>query len=139
LACQLGATALVVKDFYNPVVNPSEKHSIWATRIISVIVGLLPIPFALLVPGMIKTFFFARALRTSITILVLFMFYSPHMATPKGGVAALGLSVLATIAWFMLDNPYGIDNIYIALVTPAVVMLIDHGYHWWLEKPIAQQ
>ncbi|MDR3592025.1 MAG: sodium:solute symporter family protein [Negativicutes bacterium] len=139
LACQLGATALMVKDFYNPIVKPGEKHSIWATRIISVIIGLLPIPFALLVPGMIKTFFFARALRTSITILVLFMFYAPHMATKKGGIAALGLSVAATIVWFVLGNPWGIDNIYIALVTPAVVMIIDHTYHRLNKKPDDRQ
>lgn len=26
LACHLGATALVMKDFYAPLVKPSEKH-----------------------------------------------------------------------------------------------------------------
>lgn len=134
LACQLGATALVMKDFYTPLVKPSEKHSIWATRIIAIIIGFLPVPFALLVPGMIKTFFFARALRTAITILVLFMFYAPHMASKTGGAVALLLSVVATIIWFVLGNPYGIDNIYVALVIPAVVMLIDHAYHRFFKK-----
>jgi SSS family solute:Na+ symporter len=127
LACQLGATALMIKDFYVPIVKPSEKHSIWATRIMSVIIGFLPLPFALLIPGMIKTFFFARALRTVITILLLFMIYAPHMATRQGGITALFLSVAVTIVWFILGNPWGIDNIYLALATPVIVMIIDYA------------
>ncbi|WP_371372864.1 sodium:solute symporter family protein [Sporomusa aerivorans] len=126
LACQLGATALIMKDFYVPLMKPNDRQNIWATRIMAIVIGFLPIPFALFVPGMIKTFFFARALRTAITILVLFMFYKPHMATQTGGMVALVLSVIGTVAWMLLDNPWGIDNIYIALVTPAVVMCIDH-------------
>jgi SSS family solute:Na+ symporter len=126
LACQLGATALIMKDFYTPMMKPSERHNIWATRIMSVIIGFVPVPFALFVPGMIKTFFFARALRTAITVLLLFMFYVPFMATRRGGTVALLLSVAGTIVWFVLGNPWGIDNIYIALFTPAIVMALDH-------------
>jgi SSS family solute:Na+ symporter len=84
LACQLGATALIIKDFYTPYMKPSEQKKIWATRIVSIIIGLLPIPFALGVPGMIKTFFFARALRSSITVLLLFMIFAPLMTSKKG-------------------------------------------------------
>lgn len=126
LACQLGATALIMKDFYIPLIKPGEKHNIWATRIMAIVIGFLPIPFALFVPGMIKTFFFARALRTAITILVLFMFYAPHMATKTGGMVALLLSVVGTVGWMVMGNPWGIDNIYIALITPVVVMVLDY-------------
>ncbi len=126
LACQLGATALIMKDFYNPLVKPNEKHSIWATRIIAVIIGFLPIPFALFVPGMIKTFFFARALRSVITVLVLFMIYKPHMASKNGGAIALFASVVVVAIWAALGNPFGIDNIYVAIVMPTAILLIDN-------------
>lgn len=126
LACQLGATALIMKDFYVPLVKPNEKHNIWATRIMAIVIGFLPIPFALFVPGMIKTYFFARALRTAITILVLFMFYAPRMASKTGGTVALIISIAGTVGWMVMGNPWGIDNIYIALITPVVVMVIDH-------------
>lgn len=138
LACQLGATALIIKDFYTPIAKPSEKHSIWATRAMALIMAFAPIPFALLLPGLIKTFFFARALRTSITILLLFMIFAPHMATKAGGTAALLLSVVATIAWFSMGNPYGIDNIYIAIVVPAIVLIIDHAIKRFRDKPEAE-
>ena len=35
------------------------------------------------------------------------------------------LGILTCIAWYMLDNPFGINNIYIAVATPALVMLLD--------------
>jgi SSS family solute:Na+ symporter len=30
--------------------------------------------------------------------------------------------MVATIAWFLLGNPLGIDNAYVALVLPLIVM-----------------
>jgi SSS family solute:Na+ symporter len=127
LACQLGATALLMKDFYIPMVKPDKKHEFWATRGMAVVIGLLPIPFALVVPGIIKTLFFARALRTAIAVLVIFMLYLPHIARRRGGFMGLVLSVVVTVVWFLLGDPWGIDNIYIALVIPAIMMLIDYG------------
>jgi solute:Na+ symporter, SSS family len=142
LACILGATALVMKDFYIPWVKPGEKHKILATRFVSVIIGLMPIPFALYVPGMIKTIFFARALRTSITVVLLFMFFLPHMASKTGATIGLACSIALTIIWFALGNPWGIDNMYIAVATPALVMVLDNIYHRFIKsspKPIADE
>ena len=127
LACQLGATALMVKDFFIPIMNPSEKNKIWITRIVSVLIGLIPVPFALGVPGMIKTFFFARALRSSITVLLLFMIFAPLMSSKKGGFVALVGSLIVPIAWMIMGNPFGIDNIYVAVVVPTVVILADYA------------
>ena len=128
LACQLGATALVMKDFYIPLVKPDEKHKIWATRIISLLMGLAPIPFALYVPGLLKTIFFARALRTTVAVLAVFMFYLPWLGTNRSAVAALICSVVGTTVFFILDNPWGIDNIYVAAVVPVLVMFAYHFF-----------
>ncbi|MEQ4583440.1 MAG: sodium:solute symporter family protein, partial [Pantoea agglomerans] len=27
--------------------------------------------------------------------------------------------------WFLMGNPFGIDNMYVALITPAIIMVID--------------
>lgn len=128
LAAQLGVTALLMKDFYVPLAKPDEKHSVWATRIMAVFVGFAPIPFALYVPAMINTYFFARSLRTAISILLLFMLFKPMLASKTGGAIALGLAVIATVFWFAAGNPYGIDNMYVALAIPAPVILIDHAW-----------
>jgi SSS family solute:Na+ symporter len=125
LACQLGATALIMKDFYIPLFNPSDKHQMIATRTISILIGILPIPFALYVPGLLKTLFFARALRTAVAVIAIFMFYLPNVGSSRSATVGLILSVVATTGWFILGNPYGIDNIYIAAIIPAVVMFVD--------------
>ena len=36
----------------------------------------------------------------------------------------MGAAVTTTV-WYLLDNPYGIDNMYIALLTPAVVIVLE--------------
>ncbi|MDR3532376.1 MAG: sodium:solute symporter family protein [Rhodopila sp.] len=126
LAAQLAVTALVMKDFYAPLMQPNEHHSIWATRVMSVFVGMVPIPFALYVPAMINTYFFARSLRTAISILLLFMLYKPLLASKTGGAVALSVAVIATVIWFVCGNPFGIDNMYVALVIPAPILLADY-------------
>lgn len=127
LACQLGATALMMKDFYIPLVKPDQKHEIWATRVMSVVIGLLPIPCALLVPGLIKTIFFARSLRLVIAVILVYMLFWPKLSTKAGGMSAMVAGIGCMIGWYLLGNPYGIDSLYIALVVPCVVMLLVYA------------
>jgi SSS family solute:Na+ symporter len=35
------------------------------------------------------------------------------------------LSGVLTSVWYLLGDPYGIDNMYIAVITPFIVMVID--------------
>ena len=125
-ACQLGATALVMKDFFIPLFKPADKNKLLATRVLSILIGLAPIPFALYVPGLLKTIFFARALRTTISVIVVFMFYLPMMGSNRSAFWGLILGSLGVVTWFFLGNPWGIDNIYIGVAIPALVML-GHG------------
>jgi solute:Na+ symporter, SSS family len=122
----LAITSLLIKDFYFPYYNPSPERQLQITRYASVIVGFLPLPFVLLVQALLKMQFFTRGLRTAIAIVALTGFYLPMFSSGTGATLALVLSTLATSAWFFSGNPYGIDNIYIAVVTPLLVMGIDH-------------
>lgn len=122
----LGSTALIMKDFYNPLVKPDERHSLIATRVVSVLLGLLPIPFAMMMPGILQTIFFARALRTAISVVAVCMFFLPYFSSSKGAFWGLLLATAGATVWFLLGNPFGIDNIYVATVIPMAVMAIDH-------------
>jgi SSS family solute:Na+ symporter len=122
----LGSAALIMKDFYVPFVKPSEKHKLVASRVAAIVIGLVPIPFALFLPELLKTLFFARALRTTISLVAVCLFYAPFFSSGRGVVLALIASVIGTTSWYLLGNPFGIDNTYIALILPLVIMGIDH-------------
>lgn len=139
LACTLGSTALVMKDFVIPYVKPSEKASLKWSRILAVVLGLAAVPFALYVPALLKVVFFARALRTSLAVLAIFALYAARFSSKKGAMWSMILAAAATILWFAFINsgPLGntvvagiqlkaIDNIYIAVVVPALVLVINH-------------
>jgi len=125
LACTLGATALIMKDFIVPIFKIDEKKQIVWTRLIAILIALAPLPFALFVPGLLKTIFFARALRTTVAVIAIFMFYLPNIGSSKSATYGLLLSVAGTTIWFIMGNPFGIDNIYVATAIPAMVMLSD--------------
>ena len=130
MACKIGATALFMKDFYIPFFKPSEKHQLRAARITSIFIGILPLPFALYVPGLLKTIFFARALRTSVAIVAIFMFYMPYIGSSKAAVTGLICAFIGTTIWFIAGDPWGIDNIYVGAAIPAIVMVGD----WLIRK-----
>ncbi len=119
-----------MKDFCVPFFKPSEKKQLRATRIVTVFIGLLPLPFALYVPGLLKTVFFARALRTTIAIVAIFMFYLPNVGSSKAAVTGLICAFIGTSIWFIAGDPWGIDNIYVGAAIPAIVMVGD----WLIRK-----
>ena len=53
---------------------------------------------------------------------VLLVFYAPWLGTSRGALISIVVSMVATIAWFLMGNPFGIDNAYVALLLPLVVM-----------------
>ena len=124
----LGCAALLLKDFYLPIINTkaTEAQSLRFSRIATLIMGLMPIPFAIFVPQILNTMFFSRALRTTIAVVVILMFYAPHFSSGQGASIGLVTAVFTTTVWYMAGNPYGIDSIYIASVTPLLVMSIEH-------------
>jgi SSS family solute:Na+ symporter len=66
--------------------------------------------------------FLAKAIRASLSVLVLLVFYAPWFGTRTGALVSILCSLVATIAWFMMGNPFGIDNAYVALVVPLIIM-----------------
>ncbi len=127
-ASTIGSAALLLKDFYNPIFNKqsSDAKALLFARIATIGMGLIPIPFAIFAPEILNTIFFARALRTTLAVIVVLMFYFPRFSSGRGVVLGMIFAVITTTAWYLYDNPLGVDNIYIAAATPIIVMLIDH-------------
>jgi solute:Na+ symporter, SSS family len=121
----LAIASLVVRDFYVPYWKPTPDLELKMTRIISVAIGLLPLIFVFFVPEILRLSFFTRALRLSVTMVALIGFYMPLFASNRGATAGLILAAVATSIWYVLGNPFGTDNMYVAAVAPLVVMAID--------------
>jgi SSS family solute:Na+ symporter len=122
LACQVGTTSLIMSDFVIPLLKPAESTKLRTTRIVSILSGLIPIPFALFVPGLLKTIFFARGLRTTIAMVAVFMFYLPRVGSGKAATLGLLGSVIGTSIWFALGDPW-FDNVYLAMLIPAAFLI----------------
>ncbi|UEP25473.1 sodium:solute symporter family protein [Burkholderia ambifaria] len=120
----LAIASLIVKDFYVPRFKPTPDVELRMTRWISLVVGFLPLIFVLFVPQILALSFFSRALRLSVSVVALIGIYLPFFSGKRGAVSALIVATLATTVWYLLGNPFGIDNMYVALVTPAIVLVI---------------
>src|SRR5579863_915918 len=124
-AISVSTATLLYKDFYTRFVTAphDESRSLVFVRVTTVIVGLLPIALAIYTPNVLQITFLAKAIRASLSVLVLLVFYAPWLGTKGGALFSIIGSMIATIAWFLMGNPFGIDNAYVALVVPLVVMV----------------
>jgi SSS family solute:Na+ symporter len=96
----------------------------------ALLIGFIPLVFVFFAPGLLQLSFFTRALRLSSSIVAMIGFYLPFFSSNRGATAGLLAATVTTTIWYLLDNPYGIDHMYIALATPAVVIFIDKLFHW---------
>ncbi|OBR91908.1 sodium/glucose cotransporter [Clostridium ragsdalei P11] len=126
----LGIVSLIVSDFYVPHCKPTPEKQLKMTRIISVIIGFAPLIFAFYVPQILSLSFFTRALRLSIGIVAVIAFYCPFFNSSRGANLGLIGAAIATTIWYLLNNPFGIDNIYVSIVVPIIVMVIERLLHW---------
>lgn len=121
----LAIASLIIKDFYVPYRQPTQQQEFRMTRWVSLLIGFLPLIFVLFVPEVLKLSFFTRAIRLSISVVAMIAFYLPFFKSARGANASLIGACVVTSVWYMLGDPFGINNMYIALATPALIMAID--------------
>jgi solute:Na+ symporter, SSS family len=57
-------------------------------------------------------------------------FYLPLFSSGRGATLGLLAAALLTSVWYVLGDPFGIDNMYSGGLTPMVVMAIEHVLSW---------
>jgi SSS family solute:Na+ symporter len=124
----LAITSLVMRDFYVPFRRPNSEQELRVTRYVALAVGVVPLLCVIFTPHILKLSFFTRALRLSIAMVALMGVYLPWLGSARTAVTALIVSGLATTAWYLLGNPFGIDNMYIAALAPAIVLALDRVF-----------
>jgi SSS family solute:Na+ symporter len=126
----LAIASLLVRDFYVPYFNPTPEQEFRTTRIMSLFIGFIPLIFVFFAPGLLQLSFFTRALRLSISIVAIIGFYLPMFSSNRGATWGLIGASATTTAWYLAGDPFGIDNMYVALVTPPIVMLVERLFRW---------
>jgi len=123
-AISVSTATLLYKDFYARLVTKQgdEQQSLKFIRVTTIVVGLLPIVLAIYTPNILQITFLAKAIRASLSVLVLLVFYAPWFGSKTAALFSILGSLVATIAWFVMGNPFGIDNAYVALVVPLIIM-----------------
>lgn len=71
----LAIASLVVRDFYVPLRKPTPEREFKATRLISLVIGFVPLFFVFFVPEILNLSFFTRALRLSIAVIAMIAIY----------------------------------------------------------------
>jgi solute:Na+ symporter, SSS family len=121
----LAIAVLIVRDFYVPWRKPGVEAELRMSRLLAIPIGFLPLLLVFFVPEILHLSFFTRALRLSISVVAIFAFYLPRFASNAGATLGLIGATITTTGWYVMGDPFGIDDIYIALVTPAIVMLVE--------------
>jgi SSS family solute:Na+ symporter len=57
-------------------------------------------------------------------------FYLPFFSSNRGATLGLLGAAVSTTAWYLAGDPFGIDNMYVALVTPPVIIFLEWLFHW---------
>ena len=126
----LAIASLVVRDFYVPYCKPTAEREMVVTRWLSILIGFLPLILVFFAPGLLKLSFFTRALRMSISLIAMIGFYLPFLKSSRGAVWGLIASCALTTVWYVMGDPFGINNMYVALVTPLLVMALGRLFGW---------
>lgn len=129
----MASSTLALKDFYEPYFNKesNDRKSVIFIRIATIVIGLLPLGLALFADKILLIAFLGKALRATLAVLILFSFYAPKFGTSQGAYCGILISVVTTLIWFLMGNPYGIDSTYFAFLSPVITMSISH----YLRKP----
>lgn len=123
-ALVIGSSTLMLKDFYRPYFNRTgnDRKDVVFLRVATFAAGVIPIALALFAENVLAVTFLAKSLRAALAVLIVLMFYKPGYGNSRGAVVSIVAALVATTGWFLAGDPFGIDNAYIAVATPLVVM-----------------
>lgn len=116
------STHLIVSDVL-PLLR-GERQRVRTARWLNAGFALLPLPFALCAPTILDLVFFARGVRASIAVVLICVLMLPRWNHRPASLFGLGLAVIASSAWYLAGDPWGVDSTYLAIGIPVVAMVI---------------
>jgi SSS family transporter len=114
----------------------SDKQQLKITRIVVLIMGILPIPFALNPVPLIQQIWInaAALIGSSFAVSILLGLYWKR-ATTAGAITSMVGGIGSAVIWLSLGNPFGIDAVYISVPVSLLGMIIVS----LVTKPVSQE
>jgi solute:Na+ symporter, SSS family len=124
----IGSATLLLKDFYRPHFNRAgdDRKDVVFLRVATFVAGVLPIVLALFAKDVLAVTFLAKSLRAALAVLIVLMFYKPGYGSSRAAFWSILAALVATTGWFLAGDPFGVDNAYIAVATPLLIMTVAH-------------
>ncbi len=119
------ATALALRDFYVGLFKPgaSDKEVLRFARISNVIFSVLPLFLAIFTPTLLSLLFFGRGLRGTLGVIVLCALFFPTSLGTKAVTVCISASIVLSTIWYLLGDPFGINNVLVAVGIPTVAAI----------------
>lgn len=103
----------------------SEKQQLKITRIAVLIMGIVPIPFALYPLPLIQQIWInaAALIGSAFAVSILIGLYWKR-ATTAGAITSMVGGIVTASVWLMLDNPFGLEAVYISVPVSILGMVL---------------
>lgn len=103
----------------------SDKQQVKLTRIVVLIMGILPIPFAFNPLPLIQQIWInaAALIGSSFAVSILLGLYWKR-ATKAGALTSMVGGIGSAVIWLMLGNPFGLDAVYISIPVSLLGMVL---------------
>jgi Na+/pantothenate symporter len=103
----------------------SEKQQLKITKIVVLIMGILPIPFALNPLPLIQQIWIhaAALIGSSFAVSMLLGLYWKR-ATKAGAITSMVGGIGSAVIWLSLGNPFGLDAVYISVPVSLLCMIV---------------
>jgi SSS family solute:Na+ symporter len=132
-SCLVGSVAIFVNDIYWKLVNPSasDRELIKASRITTIVLGILAIGLAYMVPRIIELVLYAYTFGAAGLFFPMLALLFWKRATAAGAFWSILLGGGSAVLWTIAGQPYGLSGSYagwiVSFVTLVVVSLkTDH-------------
>ncbi len=105
--------------------NMSERQTVNVTRLVVLIMGIIPIPFALFPLPLIQQIWInaAALIGSSFAVVTLFGLYWKR-GTTAGAIASMVGGIGTAAIWLILGNPFGVNAVYISVPVSLLGMVL---------------
>ncbi len=124
-SCLVGSVAIFVNDIYWKLVNPSasDRELIKASRIATIVLGILAIGLAYMVPRIIELVLYAYTFGAAGLFFPMLALLFWKRATAAGAFWSILLGGGSAVLWTIAGQPYGLSGSYAGWIVSFVTLV----------------